>query len=242
MEENKEGEAVIITDVGSSELGAGGKKSISVGGVIDEINGKKITKFADIADAFRPACHGSKSQSCTSGGSFAETDVFTTTAPKTSFLEEEDDTNCNRVWTMKTKDGKFVATDYKAELKHMTTGDNRFAISDVVKAALQTEGISLPSTLAQQKEEAKIVFPKDPTPIEYRNTFRGGMTIDKALKKVVERGAQGGLASSFMEMGPGGMAPVSLMQLHKNKAHPSSLIEMGPGAMEPESLMQVKKK
>merc|ERR1719478_1992874 len=192
MEENKEGEAVIITDVGSSELGAGGKKSISVGGVIDEINGKKITKFADIADAFRPACHGSKSQSCTSGGSFAETDVFTTTAPKTSFLEEEDDTNCNRVWTMKTKDGKFVATDYKAELKHMTHGDNKFAISDVVKAALKTEGIILPSTLAQQQEA--IVFPKDPTPIEYRNVFRGGMTMGKALKEVVERAAQGGLA------------------------------------------------
>jgi S1-C subfamily serine protease len=266
MEENKEEEAVIITDVGSSELGVGGRKSISVGGVIDEINGKKITKFSDIAEAFRPACHGSHSQSCTS--SFVE-DVFTTTAPKTSFLEEEDDTNCNRVWTMKTKDGKFVATDYKAELTHMTHGDNRFAISDVVKEALTTEGISLPSTLAQQKEETKIVFPKDPTPIEYRNTFRGGMTVDKALKKVVERGVQGGVPSSFMEMGPSAMEPLSLMQihrnhpssfiemgpggipgpaamslmqLHKNKAHPSSLIEMGPGAMEPESLMQIQKK
>jgi S1-C subfamily serine protease len=179
MEDNKEGEAVIITDVGSSELGAGGRKTISVGGVIDEINGKKITKFADVADAFRPPCRGTQSQSCQSS-----------LAQKASFLEEE--TNCNRVWTMKTKDGKFVATDYKAELKHMTHGDNKFAISDVVKAALKTEGISLPSTLAQQQEA--IVFPKDPTPIEYRNVFRGGMTMGKALKEVVERAAQGGLA------------------------------------------------
>jgi len=263
MEDNQDSEAVIITDVGATELAVGGKKSVAVGGVIDEINGKKIKHFKDIEDAFRPACQGAKSQSCKS--SFAETDVFTTTAPKASFLEEEGETSCNRVWTMKTKDGKFIATDYRSELKHMTHGDNKFAISPVVQAALKTEGIAVPSAMTQTKEEAKIVFPKDPTPIEFRNVFRGGMTLEKALKKMTERGSNGGIPSSFMqmgpgsmepqslmqinrerpssfmEMGPGGMAPESLMQLHKNKASPSSFIEMGPKSVEPVSLMQLHK-
>jgi len=98
-------------------------------------------------------------------------------------------------------------------------------------------------------------------PIEDRDIFRGGMTAQRSLEMVIkdpQRFISGNWGpSSFVEMGPGGMAPPfmggaeSLMQLGKGRSTsgesvlqalrqqgPSSLIEIGPGGMAPESFVQ----
>ena len=235
MPENEKG-VVIVTDVGHSDTGYGGKKLLSVGSVVSEINGKEIQSMSDVEEALTPTC--SSQCGAAAGAASAGTD-----------------TNCERVFTMKTADGHMHAFDFMAEMHRMAGGTTTGTIAPMLQSAMDTFGITVSTTLLQKEATARLMTADEMEggvevlPIEYRNVYRGGMTAAKALDHFLgvadsgytEEAREEGPArpSSFMQMGPGGVAPFSLMQLGRNKAHPSSFMQMGPKSLEPISLMQL---
>lgn len=221
---------IIVTDVGQTALSMGGKKALSVGSVVEEINGHKVHTMEDVAKAFIPTSKASCSSGA--GGALLDADAL---------LEE---LQHKKTFTIKTKDGKMAAWDYMDELTRMSQGTGICgAMTDIVKKAFSAAGISAGGTLMQEYAKEQTIAPPKTLPIEDRVIFRGGMTVAKALRDAVGDGRldlEHAAPSSFMQMGPGSMpsmAAWSLMQL--GHAKPSSLAEMGPGGMTPESLMQL---
>lgn len=223
--------AVIVTDVGHSDLGIGGKKTLQVGSVVKEINGHKIENMTDVENAFVPSGTGS----CGTGSS-----------SRTSSSE-------NSVWILKTADGHMHSFDYMAEMRRMAGTAGVHSMSPILKEAMNAANIQVSSASVLQTADKPAVPDTveagvEVLPIEYRNVYRGGMTTSRALDQFLGTVGYSGVEeteegpakpSSFVQMGPGGITPQSLMQLGRKKAHPSSFVEMGPNSMEPLSLIQL---
>jgi S1-C subfamily serine protease len=193
----------------------------AIGSIVEEINGQKIGAHYSCHEAMAAAIK-------------AFPEVTTSDSTCSAHVPSLQDAHksapgANSMWSLKTADGEWLGVNYQAALTEMAAKPAKY-LANVVVEAIKNAGIKLPEDTTDteadsevtegdevQLEEMETDPDKDAVPIEDRDFYRGGTTAVKALQAIVEpetfpESMRARLRSSFLEIGPGGMAPVSLLQ------------------------------
>jgi hypothetical protein len=196
-----------------------------VGSIVEEINGVRLANQDTCADAMKEVRRlfdhtQEKGEVCTA-------DTAVAGAEKAEKAE--------KLWSLKTTRGEWIGVDWKQALTEMASKPRKY-LADVVVKAISAEGIELPEdnsdhgvVLTEAEEVQAEEMASDPDkgalPIEDRDFYRGGMSAAEALRASIDPSAfsdslQLSIRTSFLEIGPGGMAPSSLMQMKKKNVKP----------------------
>lgn len=189
-----------------------GDNTPTVGSIVQEINGHKLHKHTTCKKAFQAAEM-----------------LFPLVQTPNSCLAESGVDTATKMWSLKTTDGEWVGVDYQAALTEMASKPRKY-LAPVVQSEIEKANIKLPEdhtdtdmTEADQVQEEEMATDPDKgaLAIEDRDFYRGGMSATKALQMLVEPeplsiSMSARLRSSFLEIGPGGMSPSSLIQMKKH--------------------------